>query len=73
MKKDLDLCKEMLKQEAIRAASIFKNDRPALRQAINDYAYYLSCDYNLSDYDYDHLSDYACKLHNTRLMLRCSV
>lgn len=55
-----DAKKELLKIANL-AKKEYKNDKPAIRQIINDQAYYLT--YNLTSYENDLLHDYACKLH----------
>ena len=39
------------------------NDKPMIRQLINDDVDYYCKDLNLSDYQRNLLSNYACKLH----------
>jgi len=41
----------------------FSNDKPMIRQLINDEVDYYCKELNLSDYQRDLLSNYACKLH----------
>jgi hypothetical protein len=41
----------------------FPNDKPKIRQLINDDVDHYCKDLNLSDYQRDLLSNYACKLH----------
>lgn len=40
-----------------------RNDKPLIRQVINDYVDSISKDYGLSNKQIDRLSNYACKLH----------
>lgn len=55
--------KTALKLEAIEAKKIFKHDKPAIRQAINDKAYFLTMDYDLSSHKLELLHNYAASLH----------
>jgi hypothetical protein len=55
--------KQTLKTYTITVKSKHKNDKPMIRMLINDSVDYLSKDLNLSDYQRNLLSDYACKLH----------
>jgi hypothetical protein len=41
----------------------FADDKPMIRQLINDEVDYFCKDLNLSDYQRNLLSNYACKLH----------
>jgi hypothetical protein len=40
-----------------------RGDKPAIRQAINDYTDLICRDYNLNEYQGNLLHHYACKLH----------
>lgn len=55
--------KQQLKSISQDAKKEYKNDKPAIRQIINDYADHLCKDLNLSEYQRELLSNYACKLH----------
>lgn len=55
--------KSMLRAHAEYVNVQFRNDKPTIRQSINDYADSISRDYNLSDYYIGLLSNYACSLH----------
>ena len=55
--------KENLKEVSKQAKRDFTNDLPAIRMIINDEVDTLSKDYNLSEYQRNLLSNYACKLH----------
>lgn len=55
--------KQALKGAAHYAKRRHQTDKPAIRQVINDTADFLCKDYNLSEYQRDLLSNYACKLH----------
>jgi hypothetical protein len=52
-----------LKLAAKQDKKHFKNDKPAIRQSINDFCDHLCKDLKLSDYNRNLLSNYACKLH----------
>lgn len=45
------------------AKSQFKNDKPMIRQIINDSVHFLSLEYNLTENKINLLADYACNLH----------
>ena len=53
------------KKELLNIANLakkeYKNDKPAIRQIINDQAYFLT--YNLTIYENELLHNYACTLH----------
>ena len=53
------------KKELLNIAKLakkeYKNDKPAIRQIINDKCYFLT--YNLTSYENDLLHNYASKLH----------
>jgi hypothetical protein len=55
--------KTMLRANAEFAKVQFRGDKPAIRQSINDYTDAISKDYNLSEYQRNLLSNYACTLH----------
>ena len=55
--------KETLKFIAMASKKEFKNDKPAIRQAINDSADMLCKDLQLSEWDRHRLALYSCKLH----------
>lgn len=43
--------------------SEYRNDRPMVRQIINDTTDSICRDLNLSEYERNLLADYSCKLH----------
>ena len=55
--------KQDLKDIADMAKSQYSNDKPMIRQIINDSVDFLCKEYQLSEYKRDLLSNYACKLH----------
>ena len=55
--------KQLLKMYSLNAKVEYKNDKPAVRMIINDSVDSISKDFNLSNYQRDLLSNYACKLH----------
>jgi len=55
--------KRMLKMLSIEVKQNYPNDKPYIRMIINDEVDFLSKDLNLSDYQRNLLSNYACKLH----------
>lgn len=55
--------KTALKLASQQAKKHFKNDKPAIRQDINDFCDYLCKELNLSEYHRNLLCNYACKLH----------
>lgn len=55
--------KEELKQYSDYLHKEYADDKPAIRQGINDYADAISRHVNLSDSERNRLSDYCCKLH----------
>jgi hypothetical protein len=55
--------KRNLKEVSEMAKSQCEGDKPRIRMIINDSAYFLSTEYNLSDYEKDLLSNYTCTLH----------
>jgi hypothetical protein len=52
-----------LKDVSDMAKSQFSTDKPMIRQIINDSVHYQAKEYNLSEYETNLLSNYACKLH----------
>jgi len=52
-----------LKEVAIDAKKRFKTDKPMIRQIINDTADSICKNMQLSEYQRDLLSNYACTLH----------
>ena len=57
------IAKQALKNASIEYKRFIKNDKPLIRMNINNDTDYLIKDLNLSDYQSDLLSKYACKLH----------
>ena len=57
------IAKATLKSVSLDAKAEFRNDKPAIRQIINDTADSICKDLQLSDYHRDLLANYACKLH----------
>ena len=55
------IAKNELKIVSDEAKKVWKDDKPLIRMIINDEVNDLS--YNLSDYQTNLLSSYACKLH----------
>jgi hypothetical protein len=55
--------KNMLRSHAEYVKVQFRSDKPAIRQSINDYTDSICKDFNLTNYQRDLLSNYACKLH----------
>ena len=55
--------KQLLKMYSLNTKLEYKNDKPAVRMLINDSVDSISKDFNLSNYQRDLLSNYACKLH----------
>jgi hypothetical protein len=55
--------KRLLKIGANQFKERFPNDKPMIRQLINDEVDYYCKDLNLSEHQRNLLSDYACKLH----------
>jgi hypothetical protein len=55
-KKNLKIASDMAKKQ-------FSNDKPFIRQIINNSADFLSEEYKLSKYQTKILRNYACKLH----------
>ncbi len=60
---DYQVAKSTLKEMAAFAKGVYYNDKPAIRQHINDGADSLCKGLNLSDYQRDLLANYACTLH----------
>lgn len=46
-----------------QAKELYKTDKPAIRQEINEHVYFLAWNLNLSEHEKNLLSNYACKLH----------
>lgn len=57
------IAKTMLRSHSEYVSVQYRGDKPAIRQSINDYADSISKDYDLSDYQTNLLSNYACTLH----------
>lgn len=55
--------KRSLKTVSIEAKQAYKSDKPMIRQTINDYSDYLCKSLQLSEYQRNLLSNYACTLH----------
>lgn len=55
--------KDKLRTHAEYVKVQFRNDKPAIRQAINDYADSISREYGLTDWEGNLLANYVCKLH----------
>jgi len=55
--------KRNLKEVSQIAKSQCEGDKPRIRMIINDTVHFCSLEYNLSDYERDLLSNYACTLH----------
>ena len=55
--------KKALKLASIKDKIYFKNDKPAIRQSINDFCDHLCKDLRLTKHESNLLSNYACKLH----------
>lgn len=55
--------KNELKEAARQAKNYYTSDKPAIRQIINDTADSICKSMNLSEYQRDLLSNYACTLH----------
>jgi len=55
--------KEQLKESAKWIKRETPNDKPMIRMYINDMCGIYCNDYDLTDYQRDLLSNYACKLH----------
>lgn len=60
---NLQTAKSILKSVALDAKSQHRNDKPAIRQIINDTADSICKDMNLTEKQRDSLANYACKLH----------
>lgn len=60
---DYQVAKDTLKDMADYAKEIYYNDKPAIRESINDGMDAICRDLNLSDHKRDLLANYACKLH----------
>lgn len=57
------IAKKELKETAEKAKKEFKNDKPLIRQIINEYTYILCVEHALTNYEENLLHNYACKLH----------
>lgn len=57
------MAKTMLRSHAEYTKVQFRNDKPAIRQSINDYTDGICRDFNLSEYQRNLLSNYAGTLH----------
>lgn len=57
------IAKSTLKSVSLDAKAQYSTDKPMIRQTINDYLDYLCKDFNLSEYQRNLLSNYACTLH----------
>lgn len=57
--------KKILKSIADNAKKEFKDDKPQVRQIINDSSFTLGMDFKLTDYQVYLLANYACTLHPT--------
>ena len=55
--------KEELRQLANFVKKHYPNDKPLIRQTINDKAYFLGVDFRLTPKQIELLNNYACKLH----------
>lgn len=55
--------KSKLRSHAEYVSVLFKGDKPAIRQSINDYTDSICKDFNLTECERNLLSNYACKLH----------
>jgi hypothetical protein len=55
--------KRNLKDVSDIAKSQFSNDKPMIRQIINESVHYQASEYKLTEYQINLLSNYACKLH----------
>lgn len=55
--------KNMLRSHAEYVKVQYRGDKPAIRQSINDYTDSICKDFNLTEYQRNLLSNYACKLH----------
>jgi hypothetical protein len=55
--------KDMLRAHSEWVKARYRSDKPAIRQAINDYTHELCRDFSLSEYQCNLLHNYACELH----------
>lgn len=55
--------KQTLKNVADEVKKNHPTDKPLIRMTINDFTDHLSRDYDLTEYQRNLLSGYACKLH----------
>lgn len=60
---DYQQAKDKLRCHAEWIKVYFEGDKPAIRQSINDYTHSICRDFDLSEYNRNLLSNYACKLH----------
>lgn len=60
---DYQTAKSNLKETAKQAKIEFKNDKPAIRQIINDEMDSICKDMKLTEYRGNLLANYACTLH----------
>ena len=63
MKTDYQVAKSELKSMAVEAKTMFRHDKPAIRQIINDSCDSLCKTLCLSYHRRSLLENYACKLH----------
>jgi hypothetical protein len=61
--KNYQQAKQKLKEIAKIAKKEKPTDKPYIRQSINDSSYFIGKDLQLTEYQKDLLSNYACKLH----------
>lgn len=57
------IAKNTLKGIALDAKQQHRNDKPMIRQILNDSCDSISRDLNLSEYQRNFLSNYVCELH----------
>ena len=62
-KSNYQIAKAQLKEMSDEAKQVYKNDKPAIRQSINDYADCFSRENNLNDHQRNLLANYASTLH----------
>lgn len=60
---DYQLARMELIGIAKKAKRYYPNDKPAVRQIINDSTHRLASEHNLSEHKTELLHNYACKLH----------
>jgi hypothetical protein len=63
MKTSYKFAKDHLKEISIYAKKHFVNDKPAIRQTINDSTHNICNEYDLSNKKQNMLHNYACTLH----------